>query len=61
MRKLKTSDKSIELITLCKLFIDQNDISCSETIYQTDHVIENAYEFIEQVCDLVGYKKVENE
>ena len=44
-----------QLIELCQKFIADNDITCAETVYQTDRVIENAYEFIEAICDLVGY------
>ena len=44
-----------------KKFIDDNNISCKETIYQTDRVITNAYEFIQTLCNLVGYKKFEEE
>lgn len=43
------------LWNVCKKFIEEQEISCAETISQTDHVIENAYEFIEAVCDIVGY------
>lgn len=43
------------LMALCREFIDEQKISCAETIYQTDRVIENAYEFIEGICDIVGY------
>lgn len=39
----------------CIKFIEAQRISCPETIYQTDWVIENAYEFIQDVCDEVGY------
>lgn len=39
----------------CKKFIEENRISCPETIGQCDHVIENAYDFIERICDIVGY------
>lgn len=41
--------------TIVKNFIKQNKIYCPETIYQSDMVIQNAYEFIEQLCDNVGY------
>lgn len=47
------------LIAHCRAFISAQQISCAETIYQMDKVIENAYEFIEGVCDIVGY--VEND
>jgi hypothetical protein len=40
-------------------FVEAQRIGCPEIIYQTDWVIENAYEFIEDVCDIVGYKEDE--
>jgi hypothetical protein len=43
------------LLTLVRVFIAKQSIHCQETIYQTDRVIENAYEFIESLCDVVGY------
>lgn len=36
-------------------FIDEHRISCAESIYQTDRVIQNAYAFIEELCEIVGY------
>lgn len=47
--------KQEELLALCKRFIEENTISCAETIYQTDRVIENSYEFIHDICEVVGY------
>jgi hypothetical protein len=47
--------KKILLMELCKKFIRDNGIHCVETIYQTDHVITNAYDFIADICDIVGY------
>lgn len=44
------------LWALATKFIEEQDISCAEAIYQTDRVIENACEFIELVADIVGYK-----
>ena len=43
----------------CLEFVEAQRIGCPEIIYQTDWVIENAYEFIEDVCDIVGYKEDE--
>jgi hypothetical protein len=51
--------KFAELLTLCELFIKEQRITCPETIAQSDRVIENAYEFIEAICDIVGYHKEE--
>jgi hypothetical protein len=45
----------------CRDFIAKQRISCRETIYQTDHVIENAYTFIEGVCNIVGYQPDEDD
>jgi hypothetical protein len=45
----------------CLEFVESQRISCAETIHQTDRVIENAYEFIEDVCDIVGYKEYEDD
>ena len=36
-------------------FIDEQQISCAEAIAQNDYAITNAYDFIEQLCDIVGY------
>ena len=54
-------DKRDTLFELCRDFIMKQEISCPETIYQTDRVIQNAYEFIERVCNVVGYAEGENE
>jgi hypothetical protein len=53
--------KEEELLELCERFIEEPNIFCAETIYQSDHVIENAYEFIENVADIVGYRPSEEE
>jgi hypothetical protein len=53
-------NKKIELWKLCEKFIEEQRISCPETIYQSDHVIQNAYEFIEKVAATVGYYKYED-
>lgn len=34
-------------------FMLTNGISCVESVSQTDHVIENAYEFIEDLYEIV--------
>lgn len=49
------------LITHCRGFIENQRITCVETIYQTDRVIESAYVFIQGVCEIVGYAKSEDD
>lgn len=46
-----------KLHALCKEFIKANKIDCPEAIYQCDGVIENAYELIENIANIVGYHK----
>lgn len=50
-----------ELLRLCRDFIQKNNISCAEAVYQTDRVMENAPEFIEGICSIVGYTKADDE
>ncbi len=50
-----------EIFDLCKDFIKENQITCSETIYQSDKIEANALELIEQICDLIGYYEDEEE
>jgi hypothetical protein len=50
-----------ELLQICIDYIYENQISCSEVIYQSDRIILNAQEFIERICDVVGYCEVEEE
>jgi hypothetical protein len=45
------------LILICQEFITTQRISYPEDIYQTDRVIENAYKFIDDICEVVGYYK----
>ena len=54
-------EAAADLVRHCLKFIKENDISCAETIYQTDRVIENAPEFIEGMCNILGYTKIEDE
>lgn len=53
---MKSSQKE-KLWNLCSKFIKDLDISCSETIYQSDRIVENSLELIEKMCDIVGYHK----
>jgi len=48
-----------ELFRLCEQFIIENEISYPEAIYQRDSVIGNAYEFLEEMCNIVGYASIE--
>ena len=56
-----TKVNSKKLVSICREFINDNNIHCVETIYQSDRVIEHAYEFIQQVCEIVGYSNLNDE
>ena len=51
--------EALALRTLVKKFIEDNTIICAESVYQTDWVVENSLEFIESLCEVVGYYKGE--
>lgn len=44
-----------KLWKLCQDYIDKQNISCPEAVYQNDNVALSAQEFVESVCELVGY------
>ncbi len=44
-----------KLYEICKKFIEKHKISCPEVVCQTDSVIIDAYNFITEICDEVGY------
>ena len=50
-----------ELWNVCFNFIQEHEINCPEAVYQSDRVVLNAQEFIEKICDVVGYCEVEEE
>lgn len=60
LKNLSDAEKDA-LVEHCHAFIKKQKISCAETIYQTDWVIENAYEFIEGICDITGYEDDEDD
>ena len=45
------------LWNVCLKFIEEQNISCEETIWQCDWVIENAYNLIGDICNVVGYNE----
>lgn len=54
------SKKTDALLALCMDFIRDQRITCAEAVYQSDQVIENAYDFIDKVAKLVGYHEEED-
>lgn len=50
-----------QLLLLCQKFIRDNEIGCSETIYQSDRIILNSPDFIREICDVIGYHKFQED
>lgn len=51
--------KARECLRLVDEFIKGNGITCAEAVTQSDRVIQNAYDFIESLCDVAGYAEYE--
>ena len=49
---LKQND---DLFKVCENFIKEQEISHPESICQCDDIILNAYQLINDICDIVGY------
>jgi hypothetical protein len=49
------------VLTLVRDFIEKNRITCSESVSQNDHVIVNAYDFIEELAEAAGYAEGEED
>lgn len=64
---LSTNDGLEEFKSLTRLraivvdFVNKHDITCAETIYQMDDVIIDAYDFIHELVEEVGYKESDEE
>jgi hypothetical protein len=54
-------DKLEKLWSVCEKFIKKHSINCAETIHQCDGPQIDATNFIEEVCDVVGYDKSEED
>ena len=44
-----------ELKEIVERFVDRNEITCAESIYQDDEVIVNSYQLMEELIQVVGY------
>lgn len=60
--RLEAAAKESDLLRQhVRKFVTTQEITCAETVYQSDRVIRNAYEFIEGCCEIAGYHKHEDE
>lgn len=44
-----------KLVAICKKFIEDNNISCSDSIYQSDKAWETAPILVHEIAELIGY------
>lgn len=54
-------EQNNKLRTIVEEFITKQNIHCAEVVWQSDRVVENSYEFIQKLCDIVGYVKLPEE
>ena len=60
MKDLTEKDHQ-RLVEIIRVFVEDNGITCKEVIWQTDWVSENALPLINQLVEIVGYKKWEDD
>lgn len=53
-------DQARRLVDHCRAFIADQSITCADSVSQCDRVIENAYDFIVGVGEIVGWAEVED-
>lgn len=55
---IKPDEESLLILwEVCKKFVKTQNITGSENVYQSDRVIENAYQFIDDICKIVGFEE----
>lgn len=45
----------------CAAFIEKHEISCAESVYQSDNILIHSSELVEDVCEIVGYVEFNEE
>lgn len=53
--------KGQKLLEIVRAFVAKHDITCEETIFQTDRVIENAYDFMADLVKVAGFAPSEDD
>lgn len=44
-----------KIVKMVERFIENHQLSCAESVWQSDNVREAAPEFIEALCEVAGY------
>lgn len=53
MYSMEEKEIRYELFDCVKKFMKENNVECTEDVYQTDYIIENAYEFISDLFEII--------
>lgn len=53
--------ENCKLRTIVEEFIAKQNIHCAEVVWQSDRVVENSYELIQKLCEIVGYANLPEE
>lgn len=61
IEKIHDDDKPGYLMDLCLSWIEKNEVSCPEQIYQVDIMTIKSMELVEEICNLIGYYKDEDD
>lgn len=57
----KLVEKATGLDSKIRAFIEKHNLTCPESIFQRDRPQEDAASLVAELCEIVGYKKVEDE
>jgi len=52
---MNRKDKAEKVLQIVESFVKDQQIHCPEVIYQSDRVIMNAYEFIDELVSIAGF------
>ncbi len=52
---MNRTEKAEAVLQIIEQFVKDQRIYCAETIWQCDWVIENAYEFIDDLVSIAGF------
>lgn len=55
------ADTATKLLEYVKKYIEENEISSGEAVFQVDSLSLDALNFMEKCCEIVGYHKFEDE
>ena len=61
LEQFKRQSRNANIAAVVDEYIRENEITCGETIYQSDRISLSALELIEKLCDAAGYHEIEDD